>query len=630
VTSLLPYLVTGVVVGSLYGLVGVGLVLTYRSSGVFNFGHGAVAAAAAFLFYTLHFRHGLAWPIAALLTVLVFGVAVGWMFERLTRLLVGAADAIVVVATVGVLLVIEGILYLQYGTATLDFPPVLPTSGFRLSGVLVTWGDVVSMAVAVVGTAGLYFFLRTARLGVAMRAVVDNPPLVRLSGDSVDKVRFAAWAFGSSSAAIAGILLAPILNLDVNLLTFLVLQAFGACAIGLFSNLPLTFLGGLVVGVSASLATKYAQHPPFNGLSASMPFLVLFVVLLIVPVSKLPRSRSLSFAPPARRTSRPVILVPATILGIAGLVLVPFIVHARLPVWTGALSLAVIFGSLALLTWGSGQLSLCHAAFVAVGATTMSHLVRGGVPWLPALLIAGLCTMPVGAIVAVPAIRLPGIYLALATLGFGVLMQGVVYGSFLMFGSRLDATARPPRFGPFDAADGRTMYFLSLVIATLCLAAILLLVRGRFGRILRAMAQSPTMLATHGLEVRSTRLIIFCASAFFAGIGGALALTQTGVASAVTYGPVQSLLYVAVLAVCGTRMLRSPILAAALIGVLPEYMHVPQERQLLYFGVVAIFSAVALARRREITTWFASAAENSRFRGETGPAKRTIPAVNSP
>jgi len=139
VTDLIPFLVTGIVSGSLYGLAGVGLVLTYRTSGVFNFGHGALAAGSAYLFYTLHVTHGLPWPVAAGVTLVVFGVVVGAVLERLTRSLGDVPEAVVVVATVGLLLGIQGFLWLAYGNAIRQFPQFLPQSGFEISGITVTY-----------------------------------------------------------------------------------------------------------------------------------------------------------------------------------------------------------------------------------------------------------------------------------------------------------------------------------------------------------------------------------------------------------------------------------------------------------------------------------------------------------
>jgi ABC-type branched-subunit amino acid transport system permease subunit len=277
-----------------------------------------------------------------------------------------------------------------------------------------------------------------------------------------------------------------------------------------------------------------------------------------------------------------------------------------------------------LLVWGSGQISLCHASFLAVGATTIYHLTSLGVPWFPALLLSGLCTVPVGALVAIPAIRLSGIYLALATLGFGILMQDVVYQTFLMFGTQLDAVVKPPRLGFINGSSDKWMYYITLAVVVVALGVIFAITKARFGRLLHAMAQTPTMLSTHGLGVNLTRLIVFCLSAFFAGIAGALALTQTGSANAESYQPISSLLLVAVLVICGTRILRSSILAALLLGVLPGYVVINQNDQLLYFGIAAMVAAIVLARRTQIESWFEQAASTSLWRRHHGP---TLPIV---
>ena len=601
--SLLPFLITGAVTGSLYGLAALGLVLTYRTSGVFNFGHGAIGAGAAFLFYSLHVTHGLAWPFAGLITLVTFGLVVGVVIERITRGLGDVPEAVVVVATVGILLGVEGYLFVQFGAVTRDFPQFLPTSGFTVQGVNVSWAQVISVAIATASAVLLYGFLRRSRLGVAMRAVVDNPSLVALSGENPRRVRQAAWVIGSAFAALSGILLAPTLGLDANLLTLLVVQAFGAAAIGLFSSLPLTYAGGLVVGVAASLATKYFTQHPFNGVPPAMPFLILLGVLLLIPTAKLPKRRaSLRSLVAETQPLRPAAAAVLTIVGLGALAAVPAVVGSHLPVWIAGLVNVVIFASLGLLVWTSGQISLCHAAFVAVGASAMGHLTSDqGLPWGAALLLAGLITVPVGALVAIPAIRLSGLYLALATLGFGILLQHVFYPTGVMFGAGLMVTAPRPHLGFMNGSQDKVFYYLVLVLAAASLATMALIARSRLGRLLRAMAETPTMLSTHGLGVNMTRLIVFCVSAFFAGVAGALVVTQFGAASGVGYGPIQSLIYLAVLAICGTRLLRSSILAAGLLAVLPGYLTgFSVDRQALGFGLLAIAASIVIAKRAEL------------------------------
>lgn len=625
-SSLLPFLVVGVVTGSLYGLAGVGLVLTYRTSGVFNFGHGALAAAAAFVFYELHVLEGWPWPVAAVVVLAMFALLGATVLEPLTRVVMNAPPSLIVALTVGLFLAVDGLLLVVFGDVTRNFPPFLPQSGFNLDGVLINWGEVITAGVALVLSVGLYLFMRLHRLGVAMRAAVDVPSLVGLTGERPNGVRAAAWSLGSVFAALSGMLLAPTLGLDATLLTLLVIQAFGACAIGLFSSLPLTYLGGILVGVLASVATKYATHGPLGGLPPAIPFLVLIAVLLVVPPRRLPGGPSIvrgiaQAARPLNRRHAALVGPPA----LASLIALPHLVGAHLPVWTAALTYVVIFGSLGLLTWTSGQISLCQMAFVAIGSTTMGHLTSDGVPWLIALLVAGLVTVPIGALIVIPAMRVSGIYLALATLGFGVLMQEVVFPSFLMFGGGLTVRATRPRLWFVHGASDTWFFYVCLAVAAASLAAIVGVQRSRLGRLLRGLSETPTMLATHGLEVNLTRLIVFCISSFFAGIGGALMISQFSAASGSAYGPVQSLVLVAVLAVCGTRLFRSSVLAAVLIAVVPGYLtKFTGDQQTLLFGLAAVIASLVLASRSELASWIARLAAESTWRWQHSPIRSRL------
>lgn len=609
--DLIPFLVVGVFTGSLYGLAAMGLVLTYRTSGIFNFGHGAVAAGAAYFFHTLHDNHGWSWPAAGATTVLVFGLVVGFVLEGLTRRLGEAPSVISIVATIGVLLTAQGLLFLIYGSVAQPFPEFLPTSGFSISGVLVTWSQIISVAVATSAAAGLYLFLRFTRLGVSMRAVVDNTTLTGLAGESATRIRTAAWVIGSAFAALSGILLAPSLGLDPTLLTLLVVQAFGAAAIGRFASLPMTYMGGLIVGVVAAVATNYMTEPPFNGVPSTVPFLALILILLVVPVRSLPRQTASirNLAPDPLRAPMPIKAAGGvTVLGFA--ILAPTFVGARLPLWTNALVYVILFGSLALLVWLSGQISACHCAFAALGATNLSHFAEH-MPWVLAVVCAALAAAPVGALVAIPALRLSGIYLALITLGFGVLMQNVFYPSSLLFGMGVHVSAKRPEIWFSNSSSDKAYYYVVLIFAALSCLAITLIYRGRLGRLLRAMSEAPTMLSTHGLSVWLSRLLAFSISAFFAALAGALALSQNGAASGVFYGPIQSLLLLAVLAVSGARLLRSTIVAAVLFAVVPGYLTVVgvhdfgTDRQILAFGLAAILAAVSATYRDSIIMWFA-------------------------
>jgi len=620
VSELLPFLVLGIATGSLYGLAGLGLVLTYRTSGIFNFAHGALAAAAAYLFYTLHFQRHWPWPLAGFVAVALFGPLAGVVMERLARGLVGAKQETTIVATIGILLLVQGFLYWRYGYQR-TFPEFLPErTAFTVSGgVTVTWDQVIKVGVGVASLVALVAFLRRTRLGVAMRAVVASPDLLGLTGTSPARVRVAAWMIGCSFASLSGVLIAPIVSLDAFLLSALVVQAFGAVAVGRFTSLPMTYLGGLGVGVLAALAQKqFGAHPPLNGLPTVVPFLVLIAVLLVTPARRLPRGAggAQGTLTVGRRLPRQVTAAGAVAVG--GLLLaVPHLVGPRLPVYSTGLALAILFLSLSLLTRVSGQISLAHAAFAGVGAATFSHLsATGGAPWLVGLLGAGLVTAAIGALLALPAMRLSGIYLALATLGFGLLMDNVVFQTGLFFGQNTEGLrGAAPEFGPIHASSSSAVYYVVLAAAAVCAALMVGLRRARLGRFLRAMADSPTALTTMGLGLNVTRLLVFSVSAFFAGIAGALYLVQVGDVTPISFNFTTSLMYLAVLTVAGAvaGFVSSALLAAGLLVVLPSYLtSITLEKQSILFGAVAVAAALVADGRVD---WAALAA-----RGRGRPA----------
>jgi branched-subunit amino acid ABC-type transport system permease component len=602
VSQFYPFLIVGLVAGSIYGMTAVGLVLTYRTSGIFNFGHGAIAAANAFLFYELREQWGLPWPLAGLACLVVLAPMMGFVLERMAKALAAATTAAKVVATVGLLVAVQGLLLATFGPDTRQFKAIFPTHVLSLGSVNVGVDQLLTLGIAVAITTALAGFLARNRLGVAMRGVVDDPDLINLSGTNPARVRRAAWAIGSSVAALSGILIAPTIGLDAVLLTYLVIQAFGAAAIGRFSSMPRTFAGGLVVGVGASLATKYVgQIHWLTGFPPSFPFIVLFAVLLFTR-----RGRFVELgASPARVTRRqraplPVPVRRAMGLALAAVVLaVPSFAGVHLSSYADAVVFVLMFASLRLLVVTSGQVSLCHAAFAAVGATTFSHLTTGAHwPWLVALLAAGLVAVPVGAVLALPAIRLSGLYLALATFGFGVLLQRLVYPTALMFGSQASLGATRPALGGLHLGGDKAFYFVCVAVVAVGVGLVHLLTRTRLGRLLRALSDSPTALTTLGAEVNLIRTLVFCISAALAAIAGALYASFIGSFGSSSFDALLSLTLLVVLAIAGSGEISAPVVAAAAYIVVPSYIQSATLNEWLpvLFGVSAIAVAVTSAR----------------------------------
>jgi ABC-type branched-subunit amino acid transport system ATPase component/branched-subunit amino acid ABC-type transport system permease component len=590
-TELTLFIVAGLVAGSVYSLAGVGLVLTYRTSGLLNFAHGAIATVAAYAFYSLYVKQEMSWVVAALVAVLGVGFVGGVILELLARRLQGAPLAISVAATIGLLLLIEAAVGLMYGKMETRIVPVfLPSGTFTLGDAPVQWADATTILIALVLTVALSLLLKFTRLGMATRAVVDDPDLLDSSGLSPARIRRVAWIVGTSLAAVCGVLFAPLLPLSPVQLTLLVVSAFGAAALGGFRSLPLTFAGGLAIGVLASLATRYFTTGLLAGLPPSMPFLVLFLVLLVTPKRYLAIS-----APPLARKSAWVaplqLQLPLLAAVVIALALVPTFAGIHLTAWTVALGTMIIFLSLGLLVRTSGQVSLCQVSFAAIGAAGLSHLaVDQHWPWALALLAAGLVAVPVGALLAIPAIRLSGLYLALATFGFGILLQYMFYTQDYMFGSS-GAGLIEPRPNGFES--DRAFYYVVLAFVVGTALLIMAIERARLGRLLRAMADSTSTLEVTGTAVNVTRVLVFCIAAFIAAIGGALTAAAQSTVSAAAYQPFSSLLFLTVTVIILLGAPWNAIVAGLALVIIPSYM--TGETVSTYLQLIFGISAIAIA-----------------------------------
>ena len=594
--DLLPFVVSGIAVGAVYGLAATGLVLTYKTSGIFNFGHGALATAAAYTFYWLTVRQGWDWKPAIVVSVVVLGPLLGLVMEQFARRLAPQPTALKIVGTVGLVLAVQGFAAIKFGTTTIPIKQFLPgaTKSFRVVGVVVTYDKVIITVLGVVAVSVLYVFFRRSRLGVAMRAVVDNPDLLAMQATDPRRVRRVAWVIGSTFAALSGVLITPLIGLDAILLTFMVVQAFAAAAIGGFSNIPLTLVGGVAVGVAADVANKYALGNSWlSGLPASVPFIALFAVLLIrgrrlvPPTGAVLRLRQPYRGPaPVRAVTAVIVLVP--------LVLVPTFAGDKLSFFTTGLTTALLLLSLGLLVKTSGQVSLCHAAFAAIGAVSFSQLdLNLHLPWLLAVLGGGLIAVPVGALVAIPAIRLSGLFLALATFGFGILVQQLFYPQSWMFTTFAQGRAMPH---PSFAQGAKAYYYVVLVALVVAAIVMVAIQRSRLGRMLRALADSPTSVAAMGLTTQVMRVTVFCISAFFAAEAGILLGVERNFATGGDpfYGSFNSLILLAMLALAPFAEPWYALLPAV-ATVVPAYLTGPNTTNWLnvLFGISAVFVSMS-------------------------------------
>ena len=502
--------------------------VTYTTSGVFNFAHGAIGMIAAFAYWDLSVHHGWPAPIALVVVVLVLAPLLGMLIERvLMRRLDRASLDISLTVTVGLLVFLLGLATAVWNpTTSRVLPQFFAGRSVDIAAVTVTWHQLAVVLTAIVVAVALRLFLFSTRAGVATRAVVDDRELAALTGASPGRFSQLGWGLGAMLAAVAGILLAPLVTLDINTLTLLVINGYAAAMLGRLRNLPLTFVGGVVIGLLEAYAVGYLPVGDALGqIKPIIPMVFLFLVLLVLPQDRL-RGRSTGLRPPRVAGGRESLVAGVALVVVAvGVAL--YYPDGTLSTLTTGVALGIVMLSLVLLTGYSGQVSLCQLTFAGLGAFAMSK-VGGEGGAAVGLLAAVVLAAAVGALVALPALRLRGLYLALSTLAFAYCMDYVFFRNERGFGSSLSLAVEPVYIPGVDLT-GQQAYFV-FVCAVFALAGIgvLWLRRSTLGRRLVAMGDSPAACATIGMSLTATKLVVFAISAGLAGLGGALLGGQQG------------------------------------------------------------------------------------------------------
>lgn len=582
-TALLAYTIFGLVTGGAYAVVAGGLVLTYSTSKVFNVGHGAIGMVMAFLYWELAENRGLPQWLALLLVAGVCAPLFGLVVERFVmRRLAGAPVGITLVAGVGLLVGLIGVAQVLWPPQARPVRPFLDQLGVHVGQSFVSGHDLVTLACAVLVAGGLYVLLNRTRTGLAMRACVDAPELAALYGTRPARLSALSWAIGSALAALGGILLTPVVQLDYVTMTLLVITAYTAALVGRLRSLPWTFAGALGLGLVQSYAVAYLPSSPFwISFRAAIPALLLFVVLLAMPQSPLRIG--------GVRGSRGVAVPNALTTGVGAALFAGVVVALALlvdPVVAGQLALALVFGivllSMVLLTGYGGVVSLGQFTFVGVGAVTVARL---GSPSPVTLLIGAGVAAAVGAVIALTALRVSGLYLALATLGFAQLMDKLVLQSPIAFGVR--GSLQVPKL--VESASAQLL--LAAAVFVLVGVGVLAVRRGRLGRRMIAVKDSSAACATLGLNVRWIRVWVFSLSAAIAGLAGGLfaQLRETVAASDFQLFNNLPLLLFAVIA--GVTSVSGALLGGVLLMLLP----VLQSGFPAFAGVAVVLLGVAAA-----------------------------------
>jgi ABC-type branched-subunit amino acid transport system ATPase component/branched-subunit amino acid ABC-type transport system permease component len=577
----LNLLLNGAVSGAIYSLIASGLVLSYTATGIFNLSYAGTAFTAAFVYYELHSDDGQGWPVwlAAPLVILVFCPLLGLALDAAVfRPLASASDAAKIMATVGLLValpelalwIVEKMITVFHwdipdGSQVFTPPAIGPSpkeTWHPLDGVNVDSNQLVVFGAAVLCAVALWYLMRRTPVGLRMRAVVDRPELAELRGVDRRQTSRLAWVIGSTLAGLAGVIGAPIINALVpGRYTSMMIIACAAAVLGGLRSIPLAFIGGLVVGITANLVQGYADFADnVQGLQSNAPPFILLLGGLVW----LGRDRSRRAGAVAADVPPPDHLadLPAWrrrlpwALGTAFLLFVIFVWADSF--WLGniteGLAFGLIFLSFIVLTGMGGMVSLAQATFVTAAALSAGvAMSRYDLPWIVALLIGVGVSVIVGTVVALPALRLGGLPLALATLALALLGQEVLFKwNYLRNGSR-GWTIEQPTFGPFELSDRRTMAVLLLIVTLLAILMIHNLRNSSTGRAIDAVRSAEPAAATSGIAPVVIKLKLFALSSGLAGLGGVLLVTLRGSANEVTTPALLGLLWLAQVVLFGIR-----------------------------------------------------------------------------
>ncbi|MFC8316188.1 branched-chain amino acid ABC transporter permease/ATP-binding protein [Gordonia hongkongensis] len=586
-TDHLAFLVLGLGNGAVFAALGLALVMTFKSSGVVNFATGAVALYAAYTYAFL--RQGeLLNPIpgfpatvslgsdlgvaGALFISVVVAAILGVILYLLVFRPMRAAPALAkAVAAIGLMLVIQALIALRVGENAPSVGPIFKVDTFTIGSSAVPT-DRLMLAVVIVGLAicaGLV--LRYTRFGVATEAAAESEKGALVTGLSPDRIAVANWALSSATAGLGGVLIAPIVPLNPVAYTMFIVPALAAALVGNFTAISITVGAGLVIGMLQSEATKLQttwDWMPDAGVAEAVP-LILIIGFLLIRGRPLP-GRGAVTRNDLGRSPRPNRLVFPGIVGVvvAVLALVTTSGSLRLAV-IATMIYAIIALSQVVVTGYAGQVSLAQLTLAGVGAYALSRLTDDlNIPFPLAPLLAACAAMVIGVIVGLPALRVRGLPLMVATLALAVFCEAFWFRNPSLNGGLQGAPVESPSIFGIDLGIGAgegypriAFGILCLVVLTLVAYGVVALRRSGLGASMLAVRANERSAAAAGINVGATKLIAFAIASFLAGLGGSLLAYQQTLATAGSYAVFAGIGLFAVFYIAGVTSISGAILA---------------------------------------------------------------------
>jgi branched-chain amino acid transport system permease protein len=277
--------VSGIVVGSIYALSGLGFVLIYKSSRVLNLAHGQLIASGAFITYTLTAWVGI--PIYfAFFISLILTFLLAMSVERIfLRRLIGEPIISVIMVTIGLMSILDGLIYLSpFGSDNFSFPEFLPKTPVTIGEVSISWTQLVGVITTIILIAGFSWFFKKSTLGISMRAVSDDQMASMSIGISIPRVFGLAWATAGFSAAAAGSIIGNITGLNFDVLNSFGIIVFPVVILGGLDSVFGAVVAGIIMGLIQQFAAGYLDgNWGLHGTAELLPYIILLIILLFKP-----------------------------------------------------------------------------------------------------------------------------------------------------------------------------------------------------------------------------------------------------------------------------------------------------------------------------------------------------------
>ena len=592
-SSWLDYTINGLIVGNVYALVAVGLALIFGVSRLINFAQGSIYLVGAYIGWVAVVQLHTPLPLT-IIVVAATAAVVGLIIERFgLRPLQNSVRIAPLLATIGISFVLDQLVMLTFSPNPRALPSQLPDVRFQLGGGTIGPLDLLIAGVGISSALLLFVFLRYSKLGWAVRAASQDRDAAMQMGVDVNRVNQAVFGIAAALGGVSGMLVGMYYNqIDTAMSLQATLKGVVAEVVGGAGNVPGAVIGSLLLGLVESYGVA-VFGTSYRNLFA---FLLLVVVLVLRPNGLFASARQAPLEPltgtfiaPSRPVRIPRWVLAVAAAGFAVLPLFPvsfYVLQTLINAWL----LGMLALSLTLVAGTMGQVSLGHAALLAIGAYTSALLsLTLNVPVGLAVIGGGLVSAALGTLLISPSFRLRGHYVSIATLAIGEIVSLVILNWESVTRGPIGISGIPPLslFG-YDLISPSSIYWFSFAVMI-----VLALLQGRLlgshlGRSFRAIRDDDIAARAYGLSLNRYKSLAFIFGGFAAGVSGGIAAHLYSYINHETFNTQQSILALTVVILGGLGNVVGAIVGSVALVGLPEVFRIAAEYRILIYGIVLL------------------------------------------